>query len=253
MGQYYHPHGMLDYNVAPQGGNDAMRKPKGLLFDVGDTLFRQKLFDARLTGARLLELARPPHPLTLEKFIAVVREFDPFWETRDTTTLEFPNRAFHQHVVARFGLDFDLTEEEVEIEIWKTAPWEILPGVADMLDALRDAGYLMGVVSNCIFRGECLCHSLEDLGILDYFEFVMSSADYGMRKPHPALFRTAAARLGVDPADTWFFGDNLELDVAGAQCVGMTAVWYNAKGAAPGAVTPDIELHDWRDLPPLLR
>jgi putative hydrolase of the HAD superfamily len=58
----------------------------------------------------------------------------------------------------------------------------------------------------------------------------MSSADYGLRKPHPSLFRAAVARLRLSLDEVWVGGDHLTNDVEGARAAGLTGVWY-----APGA------------------
>jgi HAD-hyrolase-like len=47
-------------------------------------------------------------------------------------------------------------------------------------------------------------------------------------KPNPLIFEAAAGLLGIDVADTWFVGDRLDTDIAGARSAGMTAVWYGS-------------------------
>ena len=61
-----------------------------------------------------------------------------------------------------------------------------------------------------------------------FFRFLITSADVAVRKPHPAIFHLAAARLGLAPADIWFVGDHLVYDIAGAKGAGMTALWYSS-------------------------
>ena len=70
-------------------------------------------------------------------------------------------------------------------------------------------------------------------GMDRFFQFIIGSCDYGVRKPHPALFELAAAKLGVGAPDIWFVGDSLECDVAGAKAAGMTSIWLSQNGAAP--------------------
>ena len=75
----------------------------------------------------------------------------------------------------------------------------------------------------------------------------MVTADYVVRKPSALLFETAAARLGVAPADTWFVGDRLDTDVAGARAAGMVAVWLRPPNAAESNA-PDLTFDGWTAL-----
>ncbi|WP_308447807.1 HAD family hydrolase [Micromonospora sp. AKA38] len=44
-----------------------------------------------------------------------------------------------------------------------------------------------------------------------------------LAKPAPAIYRLAAERLGVRPAECVFVGDGADGELAGARAVGMTA------------------------------
>jgi putative hydrolase of the HAD superfamily len=57
------------------------------------------------------------------------------------------------------------------------------------------------------------------------FDAVVISAEVGMRKPDPAIFRLAADQLGLD-AEQCVFVDDLEHNVRAAEDVGMTGVWH---------------------------
>jgi putative hydrolase of the HAD superfamily len=49
-------------------------------------------------------------------------------------------------------------------------------------------------------------------------------------KPHPAIFEHALAGLGVSASQSVMVGDNLEMDIGGAQDVGMRGVWFDNRG-----------------------
>jgi HAD superfamily hydrolase (TIGR01509 family) len=88
-------------------------------------------------------------------------------------------------------------------------------------------------------------------GLLD--ALVVSDA-VGWRKPSARIFELALERLGVEPGETLFVGDRLDLDVAGARAVGMRAVWINRAGEArpEGVPAPDHEIRDLAELGPIL-
>lgn len=74
---------------------------------------------------------------------------------------------------------------------------DLLPGAVEALAAVRAAGLKIGLasVSKNAFT------VLEHLGIRDRFDVVVDAATVKHSKPHPEIFLTAAARLGVDPGD----------------------------------------------------
>ena len=95
---------------------------------------------------------------------------------------------------------------------------------------------------------------LEREGIADLFETIVVSDEVGWRKPKPLIFELALARLGLDAADALFVGDRIDIDVAGAQGVGMGSAWINPERTAlpPDVQPPDYEIRDLAELGPIL-
>ena len=89
------------------------------------------------------------------------------------------------------------------------------------LEALREAGLRLGVVSN---MGRELGSILEHLGLAAHLDCWMSSEEAGVAKPHAAIFRAALDQAGVRADAALFVGDSYESDVLGAQAAGMHAV-----------------------------
>ena len=59
-----------------------------------------------------------------------------------------------------------------------------------------------------------------------YFDDVVISAEVGLRKPDPAIFRLAADRLDVDVASCLFV-DDLDLNVDAARALGMSGIHHD--------------------------
>ena len=59
----------------------------------------------------------------------------------------------------------------------------------------------------------------------EIFEAVVISGEVGMRKPEPGIYRLAAERLGVEPAECVFV-DDLGTNIKGAVAVGMVGVKF---------------------------
>jgi len=85
--------------------------------------------------------------------------------------------------------------------------------------AAREAGVPTGLISN----SWVMEHYTDQ--IRELFDVVVISAEVGLHKPQPEIFRLAAQRLGVDPR-ACVFVDDLRENCAGAEAVGMTAVLH---------------------------
>ena len=67
----------------------------------------------------------------------------------------------------------------------------LFPGIAELLNALANAGWTLGVATGMSDRG--LTHCLADNGIADLF-VTLQTADRHPSKPHPAMLDAGAAR-----------------------------------------------------------
>ena len=99
-----------------------------------------------------------------------------------------------------------------------------LPGDAlPALEKLMTAGFKMAVVSNT--RSDWFVReALRKLNILDYFDYVSTSANLGVRKPRPEPFLKALKKLGVTCRETVMIGDQTTTDVKGALNLGMRVI-----------------------------
>ena len=108
------------------------------------------------------------------------------------------------------------------------------PEVPDVLARLREGGARLGVVSNWDVS---LHDVLERTGLRPLVDAVVISAELGVAKPDPAIFRAALDRLGAAPDGAVHVGDSVEHDVAGARAAGLEAVLVARNGvAAPDGV-----------------
>jgi putative hydrolase of the HAD superfamily len=101
--------------------------------------------------------------------------------------------------------------------------WRLFPDALPLLDHLQ--GQKLGVISNGnVYRQRA---KLERTGILDRFNVVVISAEYGFAKPDARIFETAC-QLGGEPAtSSVHIGDNLHADIAGAAGAGLKPIWVN--------------------------
>jgi putative hydrolase of the HAD superfamily len=112
---------------------------------------------------------------------------------------------------------------ELEQEGWLNSV-HVGPDVVSTLDELRRRELRLGIVSNAAYLPRLMKGQLAALGLAKYFTGVTFSSEIGVRKPHPAIYLDALAKIGVDPSRTLFVGDRVKEDVQGPQSLGMRAV-----------------------------
>ena len=126
----------------------------------------------------------------------------------------------------------------------------LFPDTLSTLAALKERGYLLGVVTNRSYGGPLFREDVAEMGLFDYFEYthMAISADLGVCKPNPEIFKYALNSLNAAPEETAMVGDNLRADIAGAKRLNLLSIWkpaavLSAKARhAPGAIEPDVEI-----------
>jgi beta-phosphoglucomutase family hydrolase len=97
----------------------------------------------------------------------------------------------------------------------------LLPGVREVLDALRAAGVRLAIGSSSV-RGN-LDLTIHECGLDGYFDAIASLEDIRHGKPNPEVFLTAAKKVGIDPTRAVVFEDAI-VGVQAAKAAGMRAV-----------------------------
>jgi putative hydrolase of the HAD superfamily len=83
-----------------------------------------------------------------------------------------------------------------------------------------------------------------------HFHGITVSGEVGVGKPDARAFRSVLEKLGVPPGASVMVGDNLERDVAGAQALGMRAIWVDRTGGRrPDGVVPDARVATLPEVP----
>jgi putative hydrolase of the HAD superfamily len=120
------------------------------------------------------------------------------------------------------------------------------PHMVECLRTLCAMGLRMGVCSD--MTTDWQLKKLQRLGVLELLDFVVTSEEAGVEKPHPDIFRLCAQKAECEAGECLFIGDNLNKDVRGAQGVGMHALWFQPEGGAAAEI-PDVRsIQDFQGL-----
>ncbi len=103
---------------------------------------------------------------------------------------------------------------------------ELLPRVGPIHEVVEIAREHRGVLPMAVATGgsrNAIPKVLEHLGILSWFDAVVTSEDVVRQKPAPDIFIEAARRIGVDPSRCRAFEDT-DLGMQSIRAAGMEAV-----------------------------
>ena len=232
-------------------------KPKMILFDYGHTLLWERDFDFERGYAAVFEhVCKNPNAVTSkdmnELAEGLFREAD-ICRRQGMELHEFPLLRCASEAL---GIEFDIPIEEAENILWtNSSAGGKMPHIDALLTHLKSEGIRTGVISNIGWSGGALKRRIERLLPESDFEFILTSSEYGIRKPNPLLFRIALQKAGLEPNEVWFCGDNIAADIVGAHGAGMFPVYYDcAKDKdmnAKSDMLPDFEylhVNDWLEL-----
>ncbi len=104
-----------------------------------------------------------------------------------------------------------------------------MPGTLDLIDRLKANGYRLFIITDNVH--EVMAHLRARYDFFNRFEGVVNSAELGVLKPDPAIFRHLIDTYDL-AADECVFLDDMAHNVAGAQAVGMQAIQFVSVGQA---------------------
>ncbi|MBI3634652.1 MAG: HAD family hydrolase [Candidatus Rokubacteria bacterium] len=236
---------------------------RAILFDLFDTLVRfqrDRLPAVRVNGevvhstvGHVHDVLRRWQPdVTLDRlYAALIESWQEAERRRQVDHREVAAPERFAHLFRCLALDPDACPRDVfhgmleahRRELSKVAEFPLHHG--PLLRRLAER-HRLGVVSNFDYTPTAL-GILETAGVAPLFTAILVSDAFGWRKPAPAIFEEALRRVGARAEEALFVGDRADIDVAGAQAVGIPAVWLNPeREALPAGIAPPT--HEIRDL-----
>jgi 2-haloacid dehalogenase len=182
---------------------------RAVLFDAFGTLFSVEPLQRRLRASGLEawfeRLLHSAASLTL------AGQYAPFADLAQSTL---------KTTIAKLGLKQDPKQI---LELLQQLPPQ--PEAEGAFARLERARVLIGVLTNGGERH--MARLLEEAGLAERVGEVVSVEEIELYKPHPAVYRHAAERLGVEPKRITLIAAHA-WDVVGAKAAGLDAIWIDA-------------------------
>ncbi|MFZ6820433.1 HAD family hydrolase [Undibacterium sp. Ji22W] len=150
-----------------------------------------------------------------------------------------------QQVFVEHGAAPGMADEAMQVFANARNQVTFFADVMPALDVLKER-YILGSISNGFA-------DIEKIGLGEHFSISLAAHTFGCAKPDPRIFLAMLQHLKLQPAEVMYAGDDLHLDVGGAQRVGMATAWINRRGTVLTEATyagpkPDLIVKDLQEL-----
>ncbi|TMI17452.1 HAD family hydrolase [Candidatus Bathyarchaeota archaeon] len=200
-----------------------------MFFDLGETLVTQNIEDNLVTMKALEKISKIiPRPKSPSNLFTIYKQGYRVNEAfRTKHHVEIPIQAWMVQLLRRaLGREPEdgLVEEAIRIVVSARAENAVaFPDSKPLLDKLSRQRTKLGIISN-VSSHDVAVEILRKVGLLDYFETVVTSAFVGIRKPDPGIFLYALLQFNLQPRDAVIVGDSERHDVWGGTITGMKTV-----------------------------
>lgn len=223
-----------------------MRYPKYILFDLGGTILGEMTQNIEKGFEALEEIAE--HKGKSEKMSVFNKILGERYKTAHQNGFEYNFFSFYRLFSDITGLVINRDIGELEEIFFENAYSYagLEKGVLEVFRYLKEKGIKFGIFSNSPFLSTTLGNELERQGVdTNWFEFIISSAEYGMIKPEKIVFEALVEKCKCSNEEVWYIGDTFEADVKGAQDAGIKPVWYNKSGTNYDGV---LSIKNWNEI-----
>jgi putative hydrolase of the HAD superfamily len=129
-----------------------------------------------------------------------------------------------------YGVEDDALAEQMGIQYVERGPHQrhLMPGSLEVLEALRTRGHDIHILTNGFSEVQHI--KVENTGIAQWIDHLLTSEELGHLKPARACFDAALQWTGVKAEQAWMIGDDHAADVIGAHEAGWKTVFFNPDG-----------------------
>jgi putative hydrolase of the HAD superfamily len=191
---------------------------KGVIFDIDNTLtdfmkMKRAAVDAAVEG--MMDAGLPGMKDDLVKEV-----FEVYWKEGIED-----QKIFDKILKAKLGrIDFKILAGGIlAYRRAKNGSMTLYPRVNQTLIELMQLGIKRTVISDAPKMEVWL--RIVSLGLHHYFDEIITSEDFGVKKPDPKPYRRALEVLGTKADETLMVGDWPDRDIKGAKGVGMRTAW----------------------------
>ena len=228
-----------------------MKYGKAVIFDLFGTLVKD-VSNEYIKGFEWLKNEIMAEKCKIEDVMRIAEQFrNTYMKNRIATHKEASHLRQLELLKAEIGFRKEKPLDEIEYGFfYASRVTEPSNGVFELLQWLKEQGYLLYVMSNTIYSAKTIKKHLEALNLAGYFNGIYTSADCGYRKPGQKFFSSVFNEIrktaSVKKSEVIFIGNSLEKDMIGAKKFGFNPVWLSSEPGGFGEyITDCIRVKDF--------
>lgn len=216
-----------------------------LYFDLDNTLLDFSAAESAAICKLLKNFGITPKPEYVKMYSDINKKVWAKFERGEIKREEIFESRFVEFL-QRIGKSADTAKMSADYFSLLAQGHDIMPGAAEVLSYVKQAGYTVCVTTNGISKTQ---HKrIAESGLGKYFDYVFISEDTGHQKPEKAYFYYVTAHTPEkDRKKILVVGDSQSSDILGGINAGIDTCWLNPAGAA-AAYKPTYEIKNIKEL-----
>jgi len=190
---------------------------KGVLFDLDDTLYDSSSFADRARREAIKMMIDSGLNATEEEAYNILQRIIKQKGSNYTKHFDDLVKAIMGHYEPRIITMGIITYHNVKFALLRPYPDTI-----KTLIELKKMGLKLGVITDGITIKQW--EKLIRLGIVDFFDDVITSEEFGLGKPNIEFFEYGINKMNLNPDETIYVGDRVDRDIIPAKKVGMRTI-----------------------------
>lgn len=199
---------------------------KGIMFDMGDTLFYNTDISFIRSIEKLYESIINKENINKDFFIK--KSYEILQEIfRGRKELEFKMIDYLFYIKKLFNIEYNNSLNQIEEEFaFNSCQYILIDNVKEILKYFKNKKYPLILLSNTSFSKNIIIKILGNL--VDYFDEIIVSSDYPFRKPNKYIFELGINKFqNIDKQNIFYIGNDYNADVMGAINSGINPIWFN--------------------------
>lgn len=204
---------------------------KGIIIDLDDTLYNHEIcheYAINIIFEMIFNFVKKINP-----DINILKIKDEYNDIKNNLKIEIGNTSsshcrfiYFKHLFENFNIDFKYLDS-LHSKYWNEfySKIKLNEGVLDLLNFLKKIN-----IKTCLLTDFDTIHQfkkLENLGILEYFENIITSQEIGVDKPNSKMFQSALRKMNLKSNEVIMIGDNYQKDILGAIKNNIYSFWFN--------------------------
>lgn len=218
---------------------DLVQKSKVVFFDLGDTLIyftgNWPEVIRESTFGLWKKIVKSGFSLSYDQFsLNFSQRMRNYYLERNKNLQEYTSAQILEDCLRDFGYEIKdkkiITQAMTAMYSISQKYWMLEEETKPVLQWIRENGFRIGLISNASDKDDVYT-LLKKHELTQFFEHIIISAEFGLRKPHKNIFLKALGLFNAQPSDCFMVGDRLDMDILGANQVGIHSIWITKRSA----------------------